>query len=218
MHLVTKCPSCFTSFVVKPEQLNQHHGQVRCGQCQKVFVAAEHVNSPIAPKNLLETLRNLTPLNKKNLALNVFLVVLALTQILFFLRGDFAKRWPNLKPTIVTACKHLGCKIPLPQHAELITLDDTELIKDETRNDVIKFNGIIINNAPYAQSFPSLELTLTDDHDIPVMRRKIIPAEYLKGLNANLDEGLSGNDEIHISINLKTTDIPATGFRAFIVY
>jgi hypothetical protein len=146
------------------------------------------------------------------------LVLFAIGQILFFLRGDITKHWPKSKPSLAAICHSLGCKIPLPQRADLLALDDTELIKDETRNDVIQFNGVIINNAPYAQSFPSLELTLTDDQDMPVMRRKIAPGEYLNRLNTPLDEGIPGNDEIHVSIHLKTTDIAATGFRAFVVY
>ncbi len=213
MNLVTKCPSCYTSFIVKPDQLKLHRGQVRCGQCQKVFIAAEHLNEKYTHQAFLSG-----PKNKKLIALSAVLVLFAIGQMLFFLRGDIAKHWPKSKPSLAAICHTLGCKIPLPQRADLLALDDTELIKDETRNDVIQFNGVIINNAPYAQSFPSLELTLTDDQDMPVMRRKIAPSEYLNGLKTPLDEGIPGNDEIHVSIHLKTTDIAATGFRAFVGY
>ena len=213
MNLVTKCPSCYTSFIVKPDQLKLHRGQVRCGQCQKVFIAAEHLNEKYTHQALLSA-----PKNKKLIALSVVLVLFAIGQMLFFLRGDIAKHWPKSKPSLAAICHTLGCKIPLPQRADLLALDDTELIKDETRNDVIQLNGVIINNAPYAQSFPSLELTLTDDQDTPVMRRKIAPSEYLNGLKTPLDEGIPGNDEIHFSIHLKTTEIAATGFRAFVGY
>jgi hypothetical protein len=77
---------------------------------------------------------------------------------------------------------------------------------------------VIINNAPYAQSFPSIELTLTDQQDKPLTRRKIKPNEYLKGLEKSLDEGLAPNDEVHVTINLLTSDLPVAGFRAFIAY
>ncbi|OIQ96887.1 hypothetical protein GALL_210840 [mine drainage metagenome] len=41
MRSITHCPSCQTQFFVTEEQLNKHHGQVRCGQCLHVFDARE---------------------------------------------------------------------------------------------------------------------------------------------------------------------------------
>lgn len=37
MTIVTRCPSCATLFRVTPQQLQAHHGQVRCGRCMTVF-------------------------------------------------------------------------------------------------------------------------------------------------------------------------------------
>ena len=37
MTMVAKCPSCGTLFRVTPQQLQAHHGQVRCGLCMTVF-------------------------------------------------------------------------------------------------------------------------------------------------------------------------------------
>lgn len=39
MPLITRCPSCLTTFEVLPSQLDQAAGQVRCGHCQHVFDA-----------------------------------------------------------------------------------------------------------------------------------------------------------------------------------
>jgi len=35
--MITKCPACGTLFLVTPEQLQVHQGQVRCGRCMTVF-------------------------------------------------------------------------------------------------------------------------------------------------------------------------------------
>jgi predicted Zn finger-like uncharacterized protein len=35
--MITRCPSCSTTFRVTPEQLQAHGGKVRCGQCRTVF-------------------------------------------------------------------------------------------------------------------------------------------------------------------------------------
>ncbi len=41
--MITHCPSCHTHFRVHPEQLAARAGQVRCGKCNDVFNALEHL-------------------------------------------------------------------------------------------------------------------------------------------------------------------------------
>lgn len=43
MRSITHCPACQTEFFVTEEQLNKHHGQVRCGQCLHVFDAKPQI-------------------------------------------------------------------------------------------------------------------------------------------------------------------------------
>src|SRR5690348_10918919 len=43
MRAVTHCPACQTEFFVTDEQLNQHNGKVRCGQCLHVFDAKAEI-------------------------------------------------------------------------------------------------------------------------------------------------------------------------------
>jgi hypothetical protein len=200
-------------------QLEAHDGQVKCGQCQRVFVANDFLSELAVPEDVLKLEKKGMSLNKPITFLILgLLVILAVLQSLYFFRGEIARQWPALKPAIKTTCHYLGCTLPLPQHAELIAIDDTQLVKDETHAGIVKFSCVIINNAPYAQSFPSIELTLTDQQDKPLTRRKIKPSEYLKGLENSLDEGLAPNDEMRVRINLLTSDLPVAGFRAFVAY
>ena len=39
MRVITHCPACQTQFFATEQQLNQHEGKVRCGQCMHVFNA-----------------------------------------------------------------------------------------------------------------------------------------------------------------------------------
>lgn len=213
MSLVTKCPSCFTHFIVRPEQLEAHQGKVRCGQCQHVFVAQDHLSEQANT----EKLDNTNTKETKPLILCGLLLIIAMMQALFFLRADIARTWPALKPALNSTCQVLGCKLPLPHKTELMAIDDTELVKDETHEGIIKFNCLITNNAPYAQAFPSIELTLTDKQDVPILRRRITPKDYLGASNAKLDDGLGGNDEVLVTLNLKTADLPVSGFRVFMI-
>ena len=47
--MITHCPSCHTHFRVHAEQLAARAGQVRCGKCNRVFDALEHLIEEIAP-------------------------------------------------------------------------------------------------------------------------------------------------------------------------
>ena len=47
--MITHCPSCQTHFRVHAEQLAARAGQVRCGKCNRVFDALEHLIEEIAP-------------------------------------------------------------------------------------------------------------------------------------------------------------------------
>ena len=60
--MITKCPSCSTLFRVTPDQLQAHHGQVRCGRCMTVFdgllalvASPEPVLEPAAKPGAAET-------------------------------------------------------------------------------------------------------------------------------------------------------------------
>jgi predicted Zn finger-like uncharacterized protein len=48
--MLTRCPSCATTFRITPEQIKAKQGRVRCGQCQTVFNAIETLaEAPAAP-------------------------------------------------------------------------------------------------------------------------------------------------------------------------
>jgi len=47
MSLVTTCPACATSFLLKPEHLAAHRGDVRCGQCDFVFNALDKLGETV---------------------------------------------------------------------------------------------------------------------------------------------------------------------------
>jgi predicted Zn finger-like uncharacterized protein len=46
--MLTRCPYCSTTFRVTPEQLKVRQGQVRCGQCRRVFDALRALDENVA--------------------------------------------------------------------------------------------------------------------------------------------------------------------------
>lgn len=55
--MLTRCPSCTTTFRISPEQLKARQGRVRCGKCRNVFNALETLveEAPPAPAAVAET-------------------------------------------------------------------------------------------------------------------------------------------------------------------
>ena len=82
---------------------------------------------------------------------------------------------------------------------------------------IVTLHALIHNRAPYAQAYPSLELTLTSVQDQPVARRVFRPADYLK---AGQDEkqGFPANRDLDIKLHLDTTDLKPSGYRLFLFY
>ena len=229
MRIVTTCPFCFTRFIVQQKQVEAQQGEVRCGQCQHVFNAMENSSAPAEESdsqaaflNSATSKKNVRqkPKSKTLIFLIVLLVLSAMGQMIYFNRTNIAAHWPTTKPRLDKICQALHCRIELPKHAELISLDDTELVKDETHNNVIEFTGLLMNNAPFAQAYPVLELTLTDENNQALGRRKILPEEYLKsGLMSselNTKEFDAGRDA-RISVHLETT-LPVAGFKVDVIY
>lgn len=218
MNMVTTCPSCLTRFVVKPEQLNSHHGKVRCSQCQHIFNADKYLNDGTTPSEFLAPTQSKSKHKRFASLIIALLVISALAQSLYFSSTIIANQWPSSKPTLTKLCGFLHCRVEFPKHVELIAIDDTDLVKDESQQNTVKFNCLLTNNAPYTQSFPLIELTLTDINDQPLSRRKITPKEYLSGAADKIKSGFAAAEETHVSLTLKTDDLPVAGFRAFVVY
>jgi len=63
---ITQCPQCGTHFKITQEQRNSHKGMVRCGQCQTVFNAVEHLYTEPAQLDLplvLDDMADITTLH-----------------------------------------------------------------------------------------------------------------------------------------------------------
>lgn len=160
------------------------------------------------------------PKTKLNIWLLLFSLLLALLaglQSIYAARTKIAAEYPQFKPYLVQACVLLKCEIDLPKNLDFFTIDDSDMQEDETHENVINFSSLLINNAPYAQAYPNIELTLTDTSDQPVLRKIIKPAEYLTSA-ANVAAGITSRDEVRINLAINVTDLTVAGYRVLLVY
>jgi len=147
----------------------------------------------------------------------LLLLTVLLAQAAYFFRVELASNLPDLKPALTSYCGLLQCTISLPQKADLMSIESSDLEADPAQTNVITLNALLHNRAPYTQAYPNLELTLTDAQDKALARRIFHPAEYLKP-GEDEKQGLAASRELGVKLNLDTTDLKASGYRLFLFY
>ncbi len=303
MSLVTRCPSCATTFRVQPTQLAAREGKVRCGRCSSVFDGVANLltdeavaalpeepspqlglfegrerfqSTPLVTNrdsastgDLVEHAAAEDPVTKRqtearppaptdevphtiitqtaglvskgrtgdvavpafmesappprrhvlvwSLLSTIALVVLTMQASLHF-RTEIVVLVPQARPHLEAACDFLGCEVRLPRRTDLLSIESSDLQADGQRQGVIVLNALLRNRAPFAQEFPDLELTLTDQGERAVIRRVLKPHDYLQERKAALGQGMGGGTEEAVRIFLDTGGIIATGYQLFLFY
>ncbi len=109
----------------------------------------------------------------------------------------------------------LGVAVPLPAQSDLVSIDGSDLQVDNASG-LLVMQATLRNQAPYAQAWPVLELTLTDAHDAAVARRILTAPDYLPpGSDLN---SFSGNAETPVHLWIDAKSLGATGYRLYIFY
>ncbi len=145
------------------------------------------------------------------------LVLALLSQILYFNRIAIAAYYPQTKPFLMSLCNMLGCKVALPNNIDFLTIDDSDMHEHLEYKEILVLTSTLINHAPYAQAYPTIELTLTNSSDEPVLRRTLTAKDYL-AKDIEIAQGIPANAEIAIQLNLNTADLQVAGYRVALNY
>jgi hypothetical protein len=100
-------------------------------------------------------------------------------QAIYLFRVEIGRGLPGLRQLLTMACVELGCDMPLPRDVSLIRVVDSDLQSEPGRPGRYVFFATISNRAAFAQDWPYIELTLADSIDTPLIRRVILPAEWV---------------------------------------
>ena len=101
-----------------------------------------------------------------------------------------------------------------------MSIDASELQADTRRDGLIILTASIRNRARFAQDYPALELTLTDENDQPVLRRVLAPRDYLEPPQRAelMRNGISAGSEAALRVYLDTSRTRAIGYRLYLFY
>jgi predicted Zn finger-like uncharacterized protein len=145
------------------------------------------------------------------------LIVLLLSQLVYFLRPMISAYYPQATPWLKSACDKIGCQVELPKNLDLLTIDDSDMQEHTDYQDVLQFSSTLVNHANHPQAFPLIELTLTNNDDTPIIRHTFSAQEY-RPKDAALANGIGANEEVRIKLNLKNADPQVTGYRIALKY
>ncbi len=158
------------------------------------------------------------PLTKVLLAIfSLLLILTALLQITYNSRIQIAAEHPQFKPFLVQACVYLNCTIHLPNNLDLITIGDSDMQEDDNYQSVINFTSSLKNNANYAQTYPNIELTLTDFNDQVAIRKILLPKDYVAA-DKKIEDGIPANEVVLIHLPLHVHDAEVAGYRMLLHY
>jgi len=148
---------------------------------------------------------------------SVMLMMALLSQITYMFRADIAARVPIVKPALTYACWLMDCEVGLPQHSDLVSIVSSNLQADPKQKGWITLKLLLRNRATFAQSYPNLELTLSDGKDKPQARRILRPEDYLPK-SANKVAGIRANKELGVQLLLDTGKLKPMGYRLALFY
>lgn len=147
----------------------------------------------------------------------VLLALALLLQNILHFRNELIAQSPGLKPVFERACNMFGCRVALPQNADLLSIEASSLETIPTQPGIVVLNAALRNRAGYTQAYPLFELTLTDYQDKLVARRVFQPREYLPP-TAAAQAGMPANEEVEVKLNIDLGDAKAAGYRVYLFY
>jgi predicted Zn finger-like uncharacterized protein len=151
-------------------------------------------------------------------ALALLLVALAALlagQIAWRDRDRLALTTPGLRPWLARMCDVMRCRLGPPLQIESIAIDTSSFNK--LRGDTYRLNVTLRNQAPAEVAMPSLELTLTDSQDQPVLRRVLEPGEFAPG-RAALPAAGDWSTSFALAVNAGTAGGRIAGYRLLAFY
>jgi predicted Zn finger-like uncharacterized protein len=149
------------------------------------------------------------------------LAVLALAgQAAYHFRSEIAAAVPGTRMPLTAACAYLHCEVPLPRVLRQLAIDSYEVRADPGRSGVIILSAVIRNRARFAQEYPALQFTLTDEGNRQLVSRSVMPREYLDPDRARqlMAQGIEPGGEASLTLYFDATRTRATGYELVLFY
>lgn len=143
---------------------------------------------------------------------SVLLGLVFVLQLVYFLRVQIAATWPDSRPLLAEACRHLGCTLPLPRDPAALRIDASSLEGDPEDKNRAVLHVLLSNRSARTVEWPYLVLALTDVRDAPIALRPFEPREYLPA-GSDPARGIAPGQEQEIRLELELKGLSAYGYK-----
>ncbi len=159
------------------------------------------------------------------------LLLLALcAQLTYHFRSEIAARSPLADRGLRTACAQLGCTIRLPMQLDQLSLASSRLeqgapLPAATPDGIaaqtdapqqLTLVALLRNRGDTVQAWPSLDLRLKNAEGTTVVRKALLPTQYLKP--DDIQRGMPAHSEREIRIAFELAGEPPTDFDLALFY
>lgn len=141
----------------------------------------------------------------------ILLALLLLLALALQIRADWVEPYaqkPALRPWITGFCKVAFCTPPALQALDELRLMQVRIGPHPQHPQVIRVETQLVNNAPFIQPHPRLQVILSDRFGRVVGRRLYRPADYLPAAPAG---GIAAGQILDLTLDLMQPDLPAFG-------
>ncbi len=147
------------------------------------------------------------------------LIVVLTGQYVYFQRAELA-RYPALKPWLDSMCgvigQYIDCDIPPPRDLATIRLVERDVRSHPDLPNTLLITATIVNDAPFDQPFPNMQLRFSDINQKAVAKKKFTPKEYL-GKDADMAAGMKSGVPVRISLKIIDPGEQAVNFEFLFV-
>ncbi len=157
------------------------------------------------------------------LALCAVMLITLCIQSIYYFRNAIAETYPQLRPTLASACQLVGCGLSWARDSAAIEVKGSELIELPSKPGRMLASATLINRGKVTQDYPLIELRLTNNTNQTVMSRILQPSDYLAGtpaaaIAATKDQGIVPNAEVALSLNIEVPPKTAASGYEFLPF
>jgi predicted Zn finger-like uncharacterized protein len=147
---------------------------------------------------------------------SILLALVLIVQSLVTFRNDIVSAVPAFRPALAALCAPLGCEVSYVRQINRIFIVGSTLQQDPdaataTNESAYDLSFTLQNRGAYPQPWPALLVTLTDASGTAVIKKALMPSEFLP---ADLLAGpFEARQEVAVDIPLRVRALSISGFE-----
>lgn len=155
--------------------------------------------------------RTRNPVSTLFWALTSLLLILTLIAQYAYVERDELARHAQMRPWLEWLCMHAGCELPMQRAPDMIRIAGRDIRRHPDIGDALIVNITITNHAPWAQTWPVIELGFFDLRNRPLALRRFTAEEYLPH-SLSVADGMPVQTPIRVRLDILDPGPDAVNF------